>query len=282
MIKIYPNFNNQTSKINFGKETIMPEAAQEFIDAADRAKNALDTIANDPVNNSLAKRLSKVNRDGSPKINGTAEELGLMEDKFRKLGEIKTELGNASKKFANEGNVPVDNIPKWVVKMFSKFSNSKIIKYLAKQGPKGIAIALAAGNVGKEMVGTAVYTIQAMTNEDLPADKRKFIGMYDLVVGLISTTFSALFGFGAVAVQDKLIGKALKKNSGAGYPKYAAAFAGLVWLIPQFLQTIIGKRIVAPAIATPIAGRIKENMMAKAEAKKIALDAENNKLSKAA
>ena len=137
-----------------------------------------------------------------------------------------------------------------------------------KKGPKGIALALAAGNVGKELVGTTVYTVQALTNEDLPADKRKFIGMYDLIVGLISTTFSAVFGFGAVAVQDKLIQKALAKNQGPGFPKYASAFAGLVWLIPQLLQTIIGKRIFAPAFATPFAGKIKNNMIAKEEAKK--------------
>ncbi|MBO7672443.1 hypothetical protein J6S88_03445 [bacterium] len=277
MIKIYPNIKNinNNSKISFGDSTINPKATQEFVDAFERANIGLDTVSNDPLYNSIAKRLSKVRRDGTPKNPATEAELGLMRDKVEKLGAIKDDLANAGKKFAREGNVPADNVPNFIKKLFSKWSNSGIIKYLAKKGPKGIAIALAAGNVGKEMVGTTVYTIQAMTNEDLPADKRKFIGLYDLVVGLISTTFSAIFGFGAIAVQDKLIKKALESNKGKGYPKYAAAFAGLVWLIPQFLQTIIGKRIVAPAIATPLAGRMKENMIAKAEAKK-ALANQNN------
>ena len=275
MIKIYPKLNN---RVNFGNGSISPQAAQEYIEAFENADQYVNTIGNDPANNQLARKLSKVDRNGNPKNIATPEELAVMQDKVEKLvgkdgnGGLKREIANASAKFKREGNVPVDNVPKWVQNMFKKASNSKIIKYLASKGPKGIALALAAGNVGKEVVGTLVYTVQAWTNEDLPADKRKFIGMYDLIVGLISTTFSAAFGFGAIAVQDKLIKKALAKNKGTGFPKYAAAYAGLVWLIPNILQTIIGKRIVAPAIATPVAGNIKNKMIAKAEAKKAAAE----------
>ena len=270
MIKIYPNLNNNQNlkQVNFGKKTIPADAAQEYINAIERGELAVDTIGNDPSGKALADKLSEVGLDGKPKYKGSAEELAFMQDKVDKLKVLKDEVSEAGKKFAKEGNVPADHVPNAIKKVFKWWSNSPIIKYLAKKGPKGIAIALAAGNVGKELVGTTVYTIQALTNEDLPADKRKFIGMYDLVVGLISTTFSAIFGFGAVAIQDKLIAKGLKSSSGKGFPKYSAAFAGLVWLIPQLLQTIIGKRIVAPAIATPLAGKMKASMIAKADAKK--------------
>lgn len=266
MIKIYPNINN--SRINFGNGTISPSSAQELINELGDINQAVDTVGNDPYYKSLAKKLSKIDRKGNPKIKGTEEQLSALQDKVDKLNHLKDRAANASSKFKKEGNVPVDNVPKWVQTMFKKASNTRTIQYLMRKGPKGIALALAAGNVGKELVGTTVYTIQALTNEDLPADKRRFIGMYDLIVGLISTTFSAIFGFGAIAVQDKIISRALEKNKGKGFPKYAAAFAGLVWLIPQVLQTIIGKRIVAPAIATPVAGKIKNKMIAKAEAKK--------------
>ena len=271
MIKIYPKFN---SNINFGKSSISPQAAQEYIDAYEKAERDVETIGRDPYYKAVARKSSRITGEGDLKRPLTPEELEILQDKVNKLigqngdGGIKKELTNAGKKLTKEGNIPADNVPKWVQNMFQKASKSRTIQYLMKKGPKGIGIALAAGNVGKELVGTTVYTIQALTNEDLPADKRKFIGMYDLIVGLISTTFSAIFGFGAVAVQDKLIKNALAKNKGNGYPKYAAAFAGLVWLIPNILQTIIGKRIVAPAIATPVAGNIKERMIAKAEAKK--------------
>lgn len=279
MIKIYPNLN---TKVNFGDASISPKAAQEYIEAFEKADQYVNTIGNDPYYKALADDLSKTTRDGKPKRKATDEEIAILKDKVKKLvgekgdGGLKKELTDAGKNFKNEGNVPVDNVPKWVQNMFKKASNSKLIKYLASKGPKGIALALAAGNVGKEVVGTMVYTVQAWTNEDLPADKRKFIGMYDLIVGLISTTFSAVFGFGAIAVQDKLIKNALAKNKGTGFPKYAAAYAGLVWLIPNILQTIIGKRIVAPAIATPVAGNIKNKMMAKAEAKKALANQANN------
>ena len=263
MIKIYPIVNN----INFGRTDIDPKVAFEFEEATRKAKSELNTVKKDPELNSLRKRVTNAKGEATP------EEIARLQAKHDTIiNEVKKPLTDAANEFKANAHAPKDTVPKPILKLFQKWSNSGLMKYLSKKGPRGIALALAAGNVGKELVGTTVYTVQALTNEDLPADKRKFIGMYDLMVGLISTSFSALFGFGAVAAQDKLLEKALRKNSGAGYPKYAAAFTGLVWLIPQLLQTIIGKRIVAPAIAIPLAGKMKENMIAKAKNQQIATE----------
>ncbi|MBO5737886.1 hypothetical protein J6R97_00945 [bacterium] len=193
---------------------------------------------------------------------------------------LQEELSNLVKRFENSIDPKtglkyknVDKAPEFIQTIYRRFSNSWLMKKLSSNGINGnkvggITIALALGNVLKELMGTTFYTIQAMTNEDLPPDKRKFVGMYDLIVGLVSTSFS--IGFGALAIfgQDAAIKWALKNNKTQHHSRYATAYAGLTFLIPNLLQTIIGKRIVAPAIGTPAAGRWKEKQLAKLEAEK--------------
>lgn len=117
------------------------------------------------------------------------------------------------------------------------------------------------GNVGKEAVGTALYTVQALTNKDLPEEKRKYIGMYDLAVGVVSTMFSIIFGVGLEKSIKNSYKKVLKPLSSSNNPlirsKTAAAIVGLAAFSSFFLQTIIGKRIIAPAIAVPAAGKLR-------------------------
>lgn len=187
---------------------------------------------------------------------------------IKELDGMSASLKELGENFKKNGKPEADKVPKLVQNLYTNFSKSGLMKFLSKNGAKGVTIALAAGNIGKEIIGTLFYTMQALTNEDLPPDKRKFIGMYDLMVGAVSTGFSILFGVGAVTMQDKILTKALKKNKGPKYSKYATAYAGLTFLIPNLLQTIIGKRIIAPAIATPTAGKWKEKQLAKMEAEK--------------
>jgi|GEM_PF-5144948 len=156
----------------------------------------------------------------------------------------------------------------WLSKKYAgilkRVGESKIVKEALEKN--SIAKLVGYGNVCKEAVGTTIYTIQAFTNEDLPPDKRKFVGLYDLGVGLISTSLQ----FGVVyGLNDKLktlIVGSLKKNEKS--KRYALAVEGIDLFVTSALQTIICKRIIAPAITTPIAGRIKNNAEAKEAAKK--------------
>lgn len=199
---------------------------------------------------------------------GSAEDERIVKEYAEKLKNMNSSLKKLGDDFKKNGKPEPDKVPKFVKNLYTKFANSGLMKTLSKNGAKGVTIALAAGNIGKEVIGTLFYTLQAMTNEDSPPDKRKFVGMYDLIVGAISTSLSILFGVGAVTMQDKILTNALKKNKGPEYSKYAAAYAGLTFLIPNLLQTIIGKRIIAPAIATPTAGKWKQKQIEKAEAEK--------------
>lgn len=152
---------------------------------------------------------------------------------------------------------------------FTKFiANTSGFKWLASKGIDGLAYAVVIGNAAKEAMGTTIYTVQALTNEDLPPDKRKFVGMYDLAVGLMSTTFSLVVGIAMVKGQSALIRKVIGGDKAKTLPGYAKAFAGLTFILPVVVQTIIGKRIIAPAIAVPIAGRLKKDLEDKEALKK--------------
>ncbi len=156
---------------------------------------------------------------------------------------------------------------KWLM---DKMQPKKIIRKNTagryKDFSSAVVSAVLIGNTLKEVVGTTLYTTQAMTNPDLPKEKRKFIGLYDLFVGIVSTTVSLIFGIGLQDAIKKGYEKALKPVKSA--PKYVAVLAGLSGFTSFALQTIVGKRIIAPAIGTPLAGRYKEYLMAKDAAKK--------------
>lgn len=186
------------------------------------------------------------------------------EAQAKKLGKNLDEL------FKKQEGLQKDKQIKFFKKIYRGFANV-IDKVVKKDAAKGLAIALAAGNVLKEVIGGVMYTLQAYTNEDLPEDKRKFVAAYDAIVSVVSASFSALFGFGSISALDKIFEGLLKKDK--GHTKYAAATAGLTFFVPNFLQTIIGKRIVAPAVATPVAGKLKDKLVAREEAKKAAMEA---------
>ncbi|MDD3014683.1 MAG: hypothetical protein PHC34_13365 [Candidatus Gastranaerophilales bacterium] len=138
---------------------------------------------------------------------------------------------------------------------------------IVKDGKKLTSVVLY-GNALKELAGTTIYTIQALTNEDLPPDKRKFIGLYDLGVGLISSTCSIIFAWKFPKLGDDVAKKLLKKyENTTHYPGYKKALTGLGFIAGTAIQTILCKRMIAPAIATPIAGKWRDQMEAKEAAK---------------
>src|SRR5574344_1000342 len=214
---------------------------------------------------------------------GYAEDFKNIKNEYKAMGKNKTMTVDALKDLklrlesvekAAKGAITNPNeVPALFPKLLKWFGKSK-------SGNKAIDAATALtsvvlwGNVGKEAVGTTIYTVQALTNEDLPKDKRKFVGMYDLAVGVVSTTLSFILGVGLQAKVNngyKNLLAPIKTERSAG--RIGIAIAGLSALTSFGLQTIVGKRIIAPAIATPTAGRLKTYFEQKEEAKKnVAVD----------
>lgn len=224
------------------------------------------------INNDLHKNNIAFSGDDNNKNKGKE-----INDFLKKAG--KTLKSNPDEKTAKEYIEKMDEYKKWAEEQL-KEQNKKVpglfvraFKWFGKinkTGNKAIDTAsmltrvVLWGNVGKEAVGTTLYTVQALTNQDLPEDKRKFVGMYDLVVGLVSTAFSFIFGVGLESKIKKGYKKILKPLSEAENQatksKAGAAIVGLAAFSSFFLQTIIGKRIVAPAVGTPMAGKLRSYM----------------------
>lgn len=195
-----------------------------------------------------------------------------LETRKTKLKTLQADLDDI-KAVAKKAIKPI-KIPSILVKFTRLLGKSVKTGNKTVDTAKTITSIVLWGNVGKEAVGTTLYTVQALTNEDLPKDKRKFVGMYDLFVGVASTCISIIFGVGLQEPISKAFAKTLKPLTDhpnkALRGRAAAAIAGLSVCSSLFLQTIMGKRIIAPAIATPLAGRVKKKLMAKDAAKKAA------------
>lgn len=210
-------------------------------------------------------------KDVSKLMDATIKAIDEVKD-IAKLSEMATK---ATKRVSG---IVKDTIPKQKPSKLFKFfegltghvEKSKWFNKLAESGGglDGLAYALVLGNAAKELMGTTIYTVQALTNEDLSPDKRKFVGMYDLAVGVMSTTLSLIAGVALVKGQRGLIKAIVGGDKAKALPGYAKAFAGLSFMIPIAVQTILIKRIIAPAIATPMAGTLKAKLEADEAAKK--------------
>lgn len=252
------NFNNKETKKainNLGKEVKSTNKVLDGFNPSDNPlKQAIDNHNFDVLD------LNKLDNVLKENTNDTLKPIKQAVSNLQEQGE---NLKNQIKELKNQQ--PKDKISEHVVKTLKWVSKTKAFNAVLKNS-KGVGYLLVLGNTGKELVGTAIYTVQALTNEDLPPNKRKFIGMYDLGVGAISTSLSFVAGILTVAYQDKFIKGLLSKYDpelNAKYKKYAAAFGGIRYLIPLVSQNILIKRIIAPAIATPFAGKMKKKMEAK-------------------
>lgn len=224
---------------------------------ANAARDSLNVIKKAAKNATRQYKKDSNNPDAMKVFIATLDDLKKQAKKIREAASASIPAETPSKILNAFGNV------------MAAAANSKVFKWAADSKNKNtLAYVLVGGNACKEAMGTAIYTTQALTNEDLPQDKRKFVGMYDLAVGVVSTTLSLAAGFLMVKGQDTLVKKLIGGTKAEKLPGVTKAIAGMSFLLPVVLQTILIKRIIAPAVGTPIAGNLKKNMEAREAAKK--------------
>lgn len=162
-----------------------------------------------------------------------------------------------------------------------------------------------ASIVAKDGLGCYLYVTQSLNNKEIPDDKRKFVASLDLTNGGLMILFQILMFFTVnhkvcqTAMFDKLFGKMFdrpiqkmymrltkakfdKNNVNINGMKFSEefnkirgnvkdAFGGLTSLVAA---TIVGKRMLVPFVATPLADKV-EKWMNKREAEKDAVSFEN-------
>lgn len=212
--------------------------------------------------NNLAERYAKAEKDFKTAVKTKAGKAT-----FENLNKELSAIEKDAKSQIKEGKTPkiFVNLVKWFGKIKPHKTGNKNVDTASQ-----LARFVLWGNIGKEVAGTIFYTVQALTNQDLPPDKRKFVGMYDLFVGIVSTSFSLLFLVADRPIQSgyrKVLKPLSESKNAATRARAGAAIVGISAFTSFAAQMIIGKRIIAPAVATPVAGKLKKHMEAK-EAKK--------------
>ncbi len=146
-----------------------------------------------------------------------------------------------------------------------------------------------ASIIAKDGLGCYLYVTQSLNNKDIPDDKRRFVASLDLTNGLLMIALQLAMFFTVshkvcqAKMFDKFFGKMfdrpLKKTYQQlvkGKPGYEDinsikftqefekirnnvkdAFGGLTSLAAA---TIVGKRMLVPFIATPLAGKVEKKM----------------------
>jgi hypothetical protein len=146
-----------------------------------------------------------------------------------------------------------------------------------------------ASIIAKDGLGCYLYVTQSLNNKDIPDDKRKFVASLDLTNGVLMIALQLLMFFTVShkVCQSKMFNKFFGKMFDRPIEKtYRAitkrnplyqdvgdikfkkefmkirnnvkdAFGGLTSLAAA---TIVGKRMLVPFIATPLAGKVEKKM----------------------
>ena len=194
-------------------------------------------------------------------------------------------------------------------------SKSKTMKAVTRSFQKNPETALALTTVGsivvKDGVGCYKYVTQSLNNKEIPEDKRSFVAALDLTNGVLMILAQIGMFFMMRKLSEPIFNRLFKKS-------FNAKNKGdmLTWLrtlaakdksqIPRKIEaaeaynkvrndalslfkfvadigaaTIIGKRIIVPFIATPLAGVVQKKMQASQQEKNGAAESNKQEIAKA-
>ena len=147
-----------------------------------------------------------------------------------------------------------------LTKVFEKFAKlfNKEGGHKTNDWGKTIINAVLIGNILKDLMTGIVSTSQSFTNPDYSREKRLFMGSYDVMACLTTIVLSFIFGpmsVNSITNGYKKLLKPLEKT-----PRYNMVINGLSAFTAIVLQSIIAKRVIAPALSTPLAAKMKKKI----------------------
>ncbi len=147
-----------------------------------------------------------------------------------------------------------------ITKIFEKFAKlfNKVGGHKTNDLGKTIINAVLIGNILKDLMTGIVSTSQSFTNPDYSREKRLFMGSYDVMACLTTVVLSFILGPMSVNKITKGFEKILKPLEKT--PRYNMVINGLSTFTAIVLQSIIAKRVIAPAVSTPLAAKMKNKL----------------------
>ncbi len=167
-----------------------------------------------------------------------------------------------------------------------------LCNYFNKDFKKALALTTMGSIVAKDGIGCAMYVYQSMNNKEIPEKRRNFVAALDLTNGILMIAaqigmffamkkfnetlfpkmFSKTFDKGAKVLKP-IVEQARVNMKKAGFkpPKkfifeqnYNAikkgCFDTFTFITELAAATIVGKRIIVPFIATPLAQKVEKKM----------------------
>lgn len=189
------------------------------------------------------------------------------------------------------------NMMKYGAKALGSVTKTKPIKWVGDQFQKNPEKALAYSTVGsiivKDGVGCYKYVTQSMNNKDIPDERRNFVAALDLSNGILMILAQIGMFFAMRKFSEPIFDKLFKKSFDSKnlsnlatklrmedssirklvFNKEAKKVRKDALDLFKFVAdiaaaTIIGKRVIVPFIATPVANAIKGKMDEKSGIKK--------------
>lgn len=190
----------------------------------------------------------------------------------------------------------LQSIGNTIGKGIAKATNAKPAQWLGRkfeQDPeKALAMATVTSIILKDGIGCAMYVKQSLNNDKIPEKKRKFVAALDLTNGvlMIGAQIAMFFAMRKYSgpIFEKLFKKSFNKISKANTisrmrmqdAQNGGAFKKLLYdkeyenvrkgaldlfkfVADIAAATIIGKRVIVPLIATPLAKKVEKRMETK-------------------
>ena len=188
-----------------------------------------------------------------------------------------------------DGSSFFSKVMQYGAKALGAVSKSKPIKWVGdefqKNPEKALALTTVTSIVIKDGVGCYKYVTQSLKNKDIPDDRRNFVAALDLSNGVLMILAQIVMFFAMRKFSGPIFDKLFKKSFD---PKTLENIAAKLRIDDKSIRklvfdkeanklkkdaldlfkfvadiaaaTIIGKRVIVPFIATPVANSIKKKM----------------------
>lgn len=203
--------------------------------------------------------------------------------------------------------VSISKIPSQVI---GGATNIKPMKWLANRfnvnEEQALAMTAVTSIIIKDGVGCAMYVKQSLNNDKIPEKKRKFVAALDLTNGLLMIGAQIALFFAMRKFSEPLFDKIFNKSFNPQTKRFISSRLRMMqtkageessrkleidkvfnkevrkdgldlfkFIADIAAATIIGKRIVVPFIATPLASKVEKWMNSKNTFGSTAQDSEN-------
>ena len=166
----------------------------------------------------------------------------------------------------------------------------KLAESFKKDPEKALALTTVGSIIAKDGIGCAMYVTQSLNNKKIPDEKRKFVAALDLTNGVLMIAAQIAMFFAMRKYSGPIFEKIFKKSfneasksdtisrirmkmakSGEEVAKKLklakeydevkkSALDVFKFILDISAATIIGKRVIVPLIATPLAKKVQVKM----------------------